>query len=73
MLVEAYTRWLDEVWGKGDEVAARELVHEDLIDHNPLPGQPPGREGDLWAARAVRKAFPDLRFVLDVAFEQTTW
>jgi predicted ester cyclase len=70
MLVEAYNRWLYEVWGKGDEVAARELVHEDLIDHNPLPGQPPGREGDLWAARAVRKAFPDLRFVLDVAFEQ---
>jgi predicted ester cyclase len=61
---------LYEVWGQGDEAAARELVHEDLIDHNPLPGQPPGRDGELWAARAVRKAFPDLRFGLDVKFEQ---
>lgn len=70
MLVEIYQRWLQEVWGQGDEAAARELVHEGLIDHNPLPGQPPGRDGEIWAARAVRKAFPDLRFGLDVAFEQ---
>jgi predicted ester cyclase len=69
MLVEIYQRWLFEVWGNGDEAAARELIREDLIDHNPLPGQPPGRAGDLWAARAVRKAFPDLQFTLDVAFE----
>jgi predicted ester cyclase len=70
MLVEMYERWLHEVWGQGSEATARELVHADLIDHNPLPGQPPGRDGDLWAARAVRKAFPDLRFELDVTFEQ---
>jgi predicted ester cyclase len=69
MHVEMYQRWLSEVWGNGDEAVARELVHEDLVDHNPLPGQPAGREGELWAARAVRKAFPDLRFVPDVVFE----
>src|SRR6476646_10509103 len=69
MLVEMYQRWLFEVWGNGDEAVARELLHADLVDHNQLPGQPPGRDGDLWAARSVRTAFPDLHFTADVAFE----
>jgi predicted ester cyclase len=69
MLVAMYERWLSEVWGRGDESVARELLHPDLVDHNAVPGQPPGREGDIWAARSVRTAFPDLRFTLDLAFE----
>ena len=69
MLAELYRRWLFEVWGKGDEAVAAELLHVDLLDHNRVPGQPEGRAGDLWAARAVRTAFPDLRFTLDVVLE----
>jgi predicted ester cyclase len=69
MLVDLYKRWLFEVWGAGDESAAADILDEHLIDHGPLPGQPAGRAGDLWAARAVRTAFPDLRFTVDVAFE----
>ena len=70
MLVDLYRRWLFEVWGAGDYAVADQLLAEDLIDHNAVPGQPRGRAGDLWAAQAVRKAFPDLQFTLDVAFEQ---
>lgn len=70
MLVDMYRRWLFEVWGKGDEAVAMELLAEDLLDHSRVPGQPYGRAGDLWAARSVRTAFPDLRFRVDVAFEQ---
>jgi predicted ester cyclase len=69
MLVELYDRWLTEVWGRGDFACAAELIHEDLVDHNPVPGQPAGRAGDLWAARQVRTAFPDLRFIRDDIFE----
>jgi len=69
MLTDLYLRWLDEVWGRGDEAVAKELIHPDLVDHNRAPGQPSGREGDLWAARQVRIAFPDLRFTPDVVFE----
>ena len=50
MLVEMYQRWLFEVWGKGDYAAATSLLHQDLVDHNSVPGQPSGRDGDLWAA-----------------------
>jgi predicted ester cyclase len=69
MLVALYERWLHEVWQLGDETAAAEVLHEDLVDHNRAPGQPLGRAGDLWAARAVRTAFPDVAFTLDVCFE----
>ena len=69
MHADVYRRWLFEVWGNGDETVAEELIHPELLDHNAAPGQPPGRAGDLWAARQVRTAFPDLRFTPDVVFE----
>jgi predicted ester cyclase len=69
MLVALYERWLHEVWQLGDETAAVEILHEDMLDHSRLPGQPLGRAGDLWAGRAVRVAFPDLTFSTDICFE----
>lgn len=69
VLVDLYKRWLFDVWGAGDAAAAEQILDENLLDHGPAPGQPAGRAGDLWAARAVRTAFPDLRFTIDVAFE----
>ena len=61
-----YRRWLTEVWGQGRTHAASELMAEDLIDHNPYPGQPAGLDGHDWAVAMVRRAFPDLRFTPDV-------
>jgi len=61
-----YRRWLDEVWGNGKYEVDDELLAEDLVDHNRLPGQPAGRAGDVWAAKAIRKAFPDLEFTIDL-------
>jgi predicted ester cyclase len=61
-----YRRWLLEEWGEGNYAVAEELVAEDLVDHNPLPGQPTGRAGEVWTAKMVRKAFPDARFEADV-------
>jgi predicted ester cyclase len=61
-----YRRWLSEVWDQGRTDVARELLAEDIVDHNPLPGQPPGLEGHDWAAAMIRRAFPDLRFTADV-------
>jgi predicted ester cyclase len=69
MLVDLYRRWLFEVWGAGRYAVADDVLAEDLVDHNPVPGQPAGRAGDVWAADMVRTAFPDAVFTLDVAFE----
>jgi predicted ester cyclase len=65
-LESMYRRWLSEVWGQGRTEVAAELLADDLIDHNPYPGQPPGAAGHNWAVAMVRKAFPDLRFAADV-------
>jgi predicted ester cyclase len=65
-LESMYRRWLSEVWGHGRTEVARDLLAADLIDHNPLPGQPPGLDGHDWAVAMVRRAFPDLRFTADV-------
>ncbi len=69
MLVDLYRRWLFEVWDAGRYAVADEVLAENLVDHNPSPGQPAGRAGDVWAADMVRTAFPDAAFTLDVAFE----
>jgi predicted ester cyclase len=61
-----YRRWLLEAWGEGNYDVTAELLAEDMVDHNPLPGQPAGRAGDIWAARMIRKAFPDATFAPDV-------
>jgi predicted ester cyclase len=61
-----YRRWLLEEWGAGDYSVAEELIADDLVDHNRLPGQPPGRAGDVWMAKMIRTAFPDAAFQADV-------
>src|SRR5438552_16527284 len=50
-------RYVEEFQNKGDEAVLDELVAEDYIDHDPLPGHLPGRAG---MKRDVMKgAFPD--------------
>jgi hypothetical protein len=33
-----YRRWLLEVWGAGRYEVDDELIHVDLVDHNPMRG-----------------------------------
>jgi serine phosphatase RsbU (regulator of sigma subunit)/ketosteroid isomerase-like protein len=42
---KALVRYLLEAEDKGDLDALDELLAPDFVDHNPLPGQEPGREG----------------------------
>ncbi len=61
-----YGRWLAEVWGAGRMEASEVLLADQIVDHNPYPGQPGGRRGHDWAVTMVRKASPDLRFAPDL-------
>jgi predicted ester cyclase len=38
------------------------MVVEDYVEHQPIPGQPEGREGLKWAYKAFNEPFPDLVF-----------
>jgi steroid delta-isomerase-like uncharacterized protein len=45
----------------GDLAALDVFLAQDLIDHNPVPGQAPGIIGFKQWASAVRSSFPDFR------------
>jgi steroid delta-isomerase-like uncharacterized protein len=54
-------RFSDLLWGAGDMQVADDVLAADLIEHNPQPGQTPGRDGHKQVVAAFRSAFPDLR------------
>jgi steroid delta-isomerase-like uncharacterized protein len=54
-------RFYEELWNQGDLEAIPELVAEDFVDHHPLPGAPPRREGLAALVTTWRTAFPDIR------------
>jgi steroid delta-isomerase-like uncharacterized protein len=58
-LKDAYRRIIDAISG-GDAEGLNKLVAPDLVDHNPLPNQAPGRDGFKQWMSAARTAFPDM-------------
>jgi predicted ester cyclase len=58
-------RLFEEVIPAGDPTAMRDLVAVDFLDHDPLPGQPPGVEGAEYVVSTMHGAHPDLRFSVD--------
>ena len=62
---EVVRRVFEDVIPAGDTAAMRELVAPDFLDHDPLPGQPPGGEGAEYVVSTMHGAHPDLRFTID--------
>jgi predicted ester cyclase len=58
-------RIFEDVIPAGDPAAMRELFTPDFLDHDPLPGQPPGSEGAEYVVTTMHTAHPDLRFTVD--------
>ena len=58
-------RIFEDIIPAGDAGALRELMAPDFLDHNPLPGQPPGNEGGEYVVDTMHGAHPDLRFTID--------
>jgi steroid delta-isomerase-like uncharacterized protein len=58
-------RWTEEGFGKGNLTVADEVVATDFVNHNPVAGQKPGREGLEQAAAMLRGAFPGLRVEIE--------
>ncbi len=55
----------DRVLNEGDLDFLDQIISDDYVDHNPLPGVPPGREGVRIKIKALRRAFPDIQFILE--------
>jgi steroid delta-isomerase-like uncharacterized protein len=58
-LRRVYERIIEAV-SADDAKALEGLIATDLVDHNPVPGQPPGREGFLVWMHGMHAAFPDM-------------
>ena len=58
-------RFIEEVINRGNLEAANEIVAEDFIELDPLPGQRQGREGLKEVIAMFRSAFPDIDWVTD--------
>lgn len=56
-------RFIDEVFTKGNIAAIDQLVAADFVNHNPLPGATPDREGFKRGIAMLRAAFPDLHYI----------
>ncbi len=57
---DLFRQYADGFMRGGDEDVAERLVGENVLSHDALPGQEPGREGLKAAFRVLRGAFPDL-------------
>lgn len=55
----------EEAFNKGNLALIDELYAPNVLNHNPMPGQPQGREGVKYAVTFFRKAFPDFRMTID--------
>jgi steroid delta-isomerase-like uncharacterized protein len=49
----------EEAFNRGDVSVVDELVADDFVDHDPMPGMPPNREGLKAMIRDLHQAFPD--------------
>jgi steroid delta-isomerase-like uncharacterized protein len=60
-------RFYAEVWDKGNVSVAREVFASDYLRHDLRPSQAlPGPAGQAKIAEDFRRAFPDLRFEVDL-------
>ena len=61
---EVVQAFIEDVINQGRLERANDLVKEDFVELDPLPGQEQGREGLKAVIHALRSAFPDMRWVV---------
>ncbi len=59
-------RYFEEVWNRGQLDVLDEIIAADYVNHTPgLPNPIPGPTGLKPIVAAIRKAFPDLKYVIE--------
>jgi predicted ester cyclase len=61
----ALARRFLEAFANGDLGTLDEVLAPDFVNHNPIPGQDPGREGYMRTAAEKHSAFSDIRHTID--------
>ena len=63
--IAVLNRFIEEVINQGKLSVCDEIVEENFIELDPLPGQRQGREGLKEVIAMMRAAFPDIHWVID--------
>jgi steroid delta-isomerase-like uncharacterized protein len=59
-------KYFEEVWNKGKLEVLDDIIAPNYINHSPgMENPPPGPEGLKPIVAAIRKAFPDLNYVIE--------
>ncbi|MEZ4868085.1 MAG: ester cyclase [Caldilineaceae bacterium] len=58
-------RFFEEIYNQGDLRVADELVAVTYVNHNPAPGEAPGREGLKAFVAYLRRAFADFHITIE--------
>ncbi len=58
-------RFYEDLFGSGDLSVADEIVATEFVNHNPPPGESPGREGIKEFVTLFRTAFPDIHYTVE--------
>lgn len=62
---ETVRRWVEEVWNTGNADLMDDLMDENMLDHNPIPGLPAGRAARKQILAMFHSAF-DVQIKLDL-------
>ena len=62
---ELARRWFAEVMNQGNEDTIDEICAPNFVDHDPLPGTAPDRDGLHDFVKQIRTAFPDIETSVD--------
>jgi len=65
---EIYRRITQEGFVEGDTIVIDELLSDDFVEHEAVPGSRPGRDGVKDTVAMVRTGFPDLRITINDTF-----
>lgn len=64
--IQLIKRYFDEVWNNGQLEVLDDIISPDYINHNPgMPNPIPGPDGLKPIIVGIRKAFPDLKYVIE--------
>jgi steroid delta-isomerase-like uncharacterized protein len=69
-LITRSIRFGDELFNRRNLAVIDELIADDFISHDPLPGMPNDKAGVFETARVFRAAYPDWRFQNDAIIAQ---
>ncbi len=58
-------RFFEEIFNQGNLAVADTIVAADYNNHNPVPGEPPGRGGLKQFVAYMRSVFPDLHITVE--------